>query len=70
MATKKQANAKNDEIRCGDCINVDDLHNISFDTGKPIMGRCKKQNNKDVLLSWVEKNCPFAICKLGIKNKK
>ena len=70
MAAKKQIDAKNDEIRCGDCVNVDDLHNISFDTGKPIMGRCKKQNNKDVLLSWVEKNCPFAVSRLGLKNKK
>lgn len=70
MATKKQATIQNDQIKCGDCINVDDLHNISFDTGKPIMGRCKKRNNIAVLLSYIEKDCPFAISKLGIKNKK
>ena len=67
MATKKQANVKNDEIRCGDCINVDDLHNKSFDTKKLIMGKCKKRNNISVLLSYVEKNCPFAVSRLGIK---
>ena len=70
MATKRERESINKDIKCGDCINVDDLHNISFDTGKPIMGRCKKQNNKDVLLSWVEKNCPFAVSRLGLKNKK
>ena len=66
---KKQSTIANEDIKCGDCIDVNDLHNISFDTGKPIMGRCKKRNNISVLLSYVEKDCPFAICKLGINNK-
>lgn len=69
MAKKNERTAINQDIKCGDCIHVYDLYNLSFETGKPIMGKCKKRTYH-VLLSLVEKQCPYAVSRLGLKNKK
>lgn len=69
MATKREREAINEDIKCGDCINSYDYHNLSVDRSKFICGKCKKRTT-DVFLFLVEKQCPYAVSRLGLKNKK
>lgn len=66
---KKRERVLNEDIKCGDCINSYDYYNNSLATGLPIMGKCKK-TTYHVLLASVEKQCPYAVSRLGLKNKK
>lgn len=69
MATKREREAINEDIKCGDCINVYDEHNLSVDKTHYVCGKCKKRTTI-VFLSVIEKQCPYAVSRLGLKNKK
>lgn len=66
---KKQIAIHNEEIKCGDCINSYDHYNWNVDKTKYLIGKCKKRTT-EVFLFLVEKDCPYAVSRLGINNKQ